>query len=368
MISNLNKNEFPIGGELGLTVADFLKPVANTGSHLPGKKNHLYLDNGRSAIYLALLSIINRGGKREAWLPCYCCPSIIAPFRQLGFRLKFYSLGRSLTIPASLPDKMQGETFLFIHYFGKVNRVLLDYLQQMKKEQEFFVIEDCVQALLNPEVGSYDYAVYSCRKFLPQPDGALLASDFSLDRSQIEPADEAFISRKMIAKLIRPFDDEKCLDLSTQAEEFIDGSIRPRTMSFLSRYLLARTNAAEIAEKRRANFFYLRDLLNKPEEGIPLFLLFDSLDEQEVPLGLPVLTNPGCRDALRNFLKSYSIYCPVHWPMDGAGPGGWKDEWYLSRNILTLPLDQRYDFTDLNFLCSKITEFFKLRGEMPLHG
>lgn len=384
MTSHLNnESTFRMGGEFGITPGHFLQSPQKQGILRSGKKHHLYLDTGRSAIYVALLNIIERGGKREAWLPRYCCPSVILPFEQLGFKVHFYSLGRSLAAPAFLPEKITGATFLFIHYFGKVNRAIIDYLREMKKLQEFFVIEDCVQALLNPEVGGRDYAVYSCRKFLPQPDGALLASDFPLGDHQVEPADEAFISRKLIAKLIRRADDERCLDLSAQAEKIVDSSIRPRMMSFVSRCLLARTDAAEIAGKRRANFFYLRDLLRgagtegygsaslsgSGTEPYPCAFLFDSLDEHEVPLGLPVLLPPGRRDDLRDFLKNSRIYCPVHWPLKEAGHRGWEDEMNLSLSILTLPIDQRYDFTDLDFLFNELAEFFKMgRRGRPLRS
>ena len=173
--------KYRVGGEFGLTPADFLKPVTGT-PELPRKKYCLYLDTGRSAIYVALLNILRQGGKKEAWLPRYCCESVLLPFIHLGFRLYFYSSGPDLNTPAGLPTSLEGKTFLFIHYFGKTNRPVLRYLEKMKERGDFFVIEDCVQALLSSDVGTHDFVVYSYRKFFPQPDGALLASDFPLGR------------------------------------------------------------------------------------------------------------------------------------------------------------------------------------------
>jgi hypothetical protein len=97
-----------IGGEFGLTADDFLKPETNANLNHPRKRHRLFLDTGRSAIYTALLSIIGQGGRKEAWLPRYCCPSVFLPFRRLGFRLSFYSPGNDLNSPSDLPDRQIG--------------------------------------------------------------------------------------------------------------------------------------------------------------------------------------------------------------------------------------------------------------------
>jgi len=83
-----------IGGEFGLTPTDFLQPEQDDRLLRPSKRHYLYLDTGRSAIYAALLAIILRGGRKEAWLPRYCCRSVLLPFDLLGFRIYFYSVIR----------------------------------------------------------------------------------------------------------------------------------------------------------------------------------------------------------------------------------------------------------------------------------
>jgi len=355
------RTEYRLGGEFGLTVDDFLKPEIKIDMDHPKKKNCLYLDTGRSAIYMALLSIIRQGGKREAWLPRYCCKSVLLPFEKLGFKLNFYSLGSDLKSPSKLPPKLDGETFFLIHYFGKRNQVILDYLEQMRRQQHFFVIEDCVQALLNNKVGTCDYVLYSFRKFFPQPDGALLISDFPLDSKSLSPANEAFVSRRLIGKLMR---DEgytrSFLGLFAQAEEIIDSSICPREMSYLSQYLLNRTDSTAIARKRRGNFLYLLQSLQQQRLDFDLIHpLFDSLEIDEVPLGLPVVVNQYYRDKLRDFLISQQVYCPVHWPLEGEESATWEEEMLLSRSLLTLPIDQRIDSYALVYLIDKISDFFR---------
>lgn len=335
--------------------------MAETPLSSPQKINYLHLDTGRSAIYIALLSIIQQGGKREAWLPRYCCPSVLMPFLRVGFKLHFYTQGFDLTAAPDLPVDLDGETILFIHYFGKTNQAMLDWLEKENRPHKCFIIEDCVQALLSSQLGNQDFAVYSYRKFLPQPDGALLASNYPLPVDDILPANEKFVSTKLIAKLIRPDSEANGhLDLLNQAESIINNAICPRQMSSLSHYLLARTNLPFIVQKRRANFYYLLNLLE--QFGLVNQLiqpLFIELDQHEVPLGLPVRVATGCRDELRAFLIAHKIYCPVHWSLDLAANQGWKDELLLSRSLLTLPLDQRIDESALHYMADKIASFFR---------
>ncbi|NLI91357.1 MAG: hypothetical protein GX434_03890 [Peptococcaceae bacterium] len=359
-----NELNVTLGGELEITLEDFLKPESNSIVPLCSKENTLYLDSGRSAIYLALSDILSQGGKREAWLPRYCCQSVELPFLKLGFTLNYYSTGRDLNTPCGLPEKLAGETFLFIHYFGKRNLILEQYLEAMKERHSFFIIEDCVQAMLNSHPGKFDYAVCSFRKFFPQPDGALLYSHYPLEEgNMIEPADEAFVSRRLIGKLIRPYSSDKIfLDLFAEAENMIDNFAKPRKISYISKYLLSRTNAAEITAKRRNNFFYLINGLKRREYDEDLIHpLFDSLEQGEVPLGLPIVVAPSYRDRLREYLADQRVFCPVHWQLKMKEDSLWRHELELSRSILTLPLDQRLDFSSLDNLLAKLSDFFQTK-------
>lgn len=357
MTLNLN-TEYSLGGEFGLTPQDFLEPETNLSWYLPAPGNFIYLDTGRSAIYIALLSIIGRGGKKEAWLPRYCCRSVLMPFKQLGFKLNYYSLGADLQSPFHLPAKLEGETFLFIHYFGKKNKVIVNYLKTIRQHAHFFIIEDRVQALLNSGIKTGDYIIYSFRKFLPVPDGALLIADVPVDGCSPAPPDERFVSSRLIGKLIRHNDNQEIfMDVLARAEEVIDNRIYPREMSFLSHYLLDRTNFSVIAGKRRANFFYLLKAI-KSNESLEVSVLFDWLDADEVPLGLPIVVDCASRDILRNFLKSCRIYCPVHWPVDLENNNFADDELKLSKSLLTLPIDQRISFSMLDYLIAKLNLFF----------
>lgn len=353
-----------IGGELEIGPEQLAAPVLRHKLTLP-KPFLLWADTGRSAIYLALREIIRRGGKKQAWLPAYCCPSVIAPFAALGFVIRFYSMGPDLQSPAGLPQNLDdGETFLFIHYFGFRNKPIIDWLNSVPGNDAVFVLEDCVQASLNSNVGDVgDYAFTSYRKFLAQPDGALLASN-TLCESQLGKADEAFVSGRFVGKLLRQFaPDEMFMHLFEETEKRLDAAIHPAEISWLSGYLMERTDIPAICQARRKNWEEMHQRLaneNLTEKWLtPLFK--ESLGKGETPLGLPVLVHNDQRDKLRNYLRTKSIYCPIHWPLDHLAQQQ-KDlfpaENSLSSSMLTLPIDQRLGADAMDYFVECIKDFF----------
>jgi hypothetical protein len=139
----------------------------------------------------------------------------------------------------------------------------------------------------------------------------------------------------------------------------IDRFAGPREMSFLSRFLLARIDLVDAAERRRNSFLLLTRLLEKAGLDYELLHpLFDSIGPSEVPLGMPVVVAPHLRDQLREYLVLQRIYCPVHWPLEsGEGTAG-SVELKLSRSLLTLPIDQRQDRQAMEYLTENIIDFF----------
>jgi hypothetical protein len=357
-----NSCTLPIGGEFELTPADYAGPPRGDAPTL-GRPHGLWTDSGRSALLLALEEITRRGGRKLAWVPAYCCHSVLLPFQACGFTVRFYGQGATLDGEprfAGTPDA--DDTFLYIHYFGRRNLAAETWCSEQRRRSPLHVIEDCVQAGLNSATGGFgDFAFTSMRKFVPQPDGALLAADAPIEADLADP-DEAFVSGKTIGKLLRGagFHDSS-LSLLTTAEERIDRAVRPARLSLIASHLMARTDFAAAASKRRANFSALMNELRS--SGLsPRFLvpLIGEIAPSEVPLGMPVVVADGRRDAVRAFLAAHAIYCPVHWVVDHLGSEpAWRDEIALSRSILTIPIDQRMGCAEIAFVVKTLNAFFQ---------
>jgi len=318
------------------------------------------LDTGRSGILVALQDILRRGGRKIAYLPAYCCESVLIPFQQLGFALRFYSTGNNIATPAGMPAEVEDSTFLYIHYFGMRNDKVTQWLKQARSGARFFVIEDCVQACLTSNVGNDgDYTVTSFRKISSQPDGSILGSRTPILNSDLQDPNEAFISQKLIGKIMRYFDapDELYLDLLEASESRLDGSCIPRRTSWASSYLMERTDFSQLAMVRRRNWIYLHSLLHEinPEFVRPLF---KEILDGEVPLGYPVIVTHDFRDQLRMYLKERGVFCAVHWPLGAEQEAsGWADDIWLSRSQLTLPIDQRMTTNSLDYVADCIRQF-----------
>jgi hypothetical protein len=320
----------------------------------------LSVDTGRSAIFVALQDILRHGGRKIAYLPAYCCESVLYPFQQLGFKLQFYSAGKDLASPDGMPVDIENTAFLYIHYFGLRNDKITEWLKLSRKKTHFFVIEDCVQASFTSDVGSNgDYAVTSYRKFGSQPDGAMLGSKTPLSEIDLLDSDETFVSQKLVGKIMRYENapDELYLDLLEDSELRLNGRCSPRRTSWASAYLMERTDFAQLAMARRRNWIYFDHQMQ--QNGTELVRpLFREIKEGEVPLGYPIVVLEGFRDQLRMFLKERRIFCAVHWPLGVEQErSGWAEDVLLSQNLLTIPIDQRVNASALDYAAACIRQF-----------
>lgn len=350
-----------MGGEFEIRMESILRSP-EVGNSLPlQKQKYTWVDTGRAALYLALQEIIREKKERVAWLPLFCCESVVAPFRQLGFTLHYYSMGEDLHSPSGLPISLENVTFLFINYFGKKNKPIIEWIKR-NRSMNTVIIEDNVQALLSESVGNIgDYVIYSLRKFLPQPDGALLAYNGKTIEAPLLPPDEQFISEKVIGKLMRGAngDSDTFLRLFSNSEDKIDSFVQPRMMSAFSRFLFERTNLKEVRETRIRNWTLLHDRLQSGKYDKQAFRpLYCSLEDGEVPLGYPIVVRKQRRDEIRRALAAQNIFCPVHWPLskDRQGYQDSSKDIQLSLSILTLPIDQRVTHQDIDYLVETLTK------------
>lgn len=348
-----------IGGEFELTCAD-LEFDTITNPLLPsfGASHESWFDPGRSALAVIARQVAQTATNSVVWLPAYSCETIVTPFIRKNLNVRFYSVGARLDrIDA---DPSPGDTLLYIHYFGCRNSAA-NKLAEEFRGKSVRVIEDCVQAALTTEIGTFgDHALISLRKLLPQPDGAMLASRAAIN-DDAESADEEFISARIVGKLQRgaAADSKVFLPLFDRSEARLAYD-HPRKMSWVSQQLLGRTDLSKVAARRVANFATISQGLAEifPRTGIAPFL--SELDVGEIPLGFPVVVERGQRDSLRQFLARRNIFCPVHWNLDHLKSVSFADEIKLSTSMLTIPIDQRYDENDMSLILDALSNF---RGE-----
>lgn len=352
-----------IGGEFPVSCQEFViteKPVKSAWPEYSGKKS-LRCDSGRSAMLLALEHWQqNNGNYPDVWLPSYLCPSVPAVVRRAGLRVQYYQDGPGEVLAFSPPKPRDGDVVVIVHYFGHVNRRALDWLSGISP-RKWGVVEDCVQSPYSAGVGvSGNYAITSLRKWWPAPDGATLHYPMGDWQPALFEPDEGFVSRRLLAKLLRPLGsaaEARHLALLAEAEARLDESAMPRKVSWVSESLLASADLNTMCERRQQNWLRLAaslSTINVQEKG--LWCLNNTLAADAVPLAFPVRVDACQRDTLRMRLAALRIFCPVHWHasehMDTAAIG-------LASSVLSLPVDQRYGESDMDAIIEAITGFFE---------
>jgi len=304
-------------------------------------KRSLLLANARSGIRLVVEMLL----APTVWVPSYLCACIIEAIKGTKAKIKFYEVDDSLALSSRewLDEVQRGDLVLVIDFFG----FPFDNDCAMRaQERGAWVLDDACQALLTETTGRVaDFILFSPRKFLAVPDGAILniktEHHFELISLRRSPA-EWWLKAWVATLLRREFDlhgtGRRWFELFREVET--EAPIGSYAMSELSHLLLQKGVAyATVAQRRAANYRSLG-------KALEAMALFPALATGVVPLGFPIRVRN--RDALRKKLFDQEIYPPVHWPLEGLVPGDFERSHLLSREIMTLPCDQRYDEGEMN--------------------
>jgi len=353
-----------IGGEFDLSPALLKSPgICN---RIPVRDGRLvWLNSGRAALQWAWEALRQRHPDRSTCLlPGYLCPSVVQPFKEAGARIAFYRLDHRLQIDLDDLSSRLGPDVLavvIIHYFGFPQPgPVLDLMEST--DPPVYVIEDATHAWLSragdgkPPGQRGAITIYSPRKFFPIPDGGMaVVGDRDLRLNQVAPTDWHFALRRTTGLFLRwlfartgiEAVNRVALALLHRAEQELDTSISRSQASWLSRRILLNLDIQGAAECRRRNYRILNEEMRSRQ--LPVWPLYEELPLGVTPLGLPVTCER--RDDLRQFLIQRRVYPPVHWFLPPEqGLAGFPHLVELSHRILTLPIDQRYNSTDMTYI------------------
>lgn len=318
-----------------------------------------YLRTGREALMYASCNC--KPGKEAVVLcPAYCCWSMTAPFEFTGWTIVYYRLNEDLTIDEDYLDTLlrgcRPDAILTMNFYGSA-----DTSSAISKVKAFndkiTVIEDfshctfCLDKIFDEQV---DYYVTSIRKSIGVCDGALVLSKQPTNRHYIgTEAPDFGTLRKCAQKMKGRYAFSKSLDdkdvfLSElrQGEEMIDKLDGVHPISEISERMIVSINGEEIAFARRENMKHLWTLLNGKIKMIPgLERSFDG-----APFSLPILVEN--RDAIQKQLAQKGVYAPVLWSIDEKARKTCKVSAYVSDHMLSIPIDQRNNYDDIEDIAS----------------
>lgn len=333
-----------IGGEFEINKRYFIE----TGSTQSFKfKDGYFYSSGRAALYHILLFSI-KNGKEKILLPDYLCESIIEIVKILKIQFYFYKINEDLTTNIdSIKDIYEEDcSVLIINYFGGIE--VSNEIKKLRKiDLNISIILDNVQALDSMFKSlDVDFMFTSFRKQLPVPDGGWVISKYKLDKCE---GHNTFAQYKLAGGLLKNFQgyksisDKTYLELFKKGEDSISENLNA-CISDVTLEILNKINLKFIQKKRLENTSFMIDGIRKL--GIEPILNFNS---EMTPLFIPVILKN--RDYIRKALQNKNIFCPVHWPRCKYVNTTNKK---LYDGQLSLVIDQRYNFENLNLILETI--------------
>ncbi|MDX9694243.1 MAG: hypothetical protein RBT49_00475 [Bacteroidales bacterium] len=296
-------------------------------------KKAIKLNSGRNAFEY----ILRARGYRKVYLPYYTCDVILEPINKLELEFEFYHINEQLEPIFDFNEIGKDETFVYTNYFGIKG-------QAAKRLSNICpnLIIDNSQAFFEDPIQGID-TFYSPRKFFGVPDGAYLYTDKLL---QIELEHDNSTTRFL--HLIKRIDEGAEIGYATfkENEDSIKGQ-KIKLMSTLTKALLCNIDYDKAIKARKQNFIFL----NKNLESVNKLKLPEIFDF--VPMVYPFLSY---QTNLKQQLIDNKIYLATYWPNVLEWCTENQLEYNITKGILNLPLDQRYNESDM----MKIVSYMKL--------
>jgi len=339
----------------------YLLPPSKHGDlrfgELLGNNNIRFFSYGRYALSEGLRIAGITSGDRVL-IPEFICRDLLSAVNSIGAKVDYYPVNRTLQLSVN-PDTMPAaKAVLAVNYFGFPQdlRPFHDYC----KKTGAVLIEDNAHGLFSKdESGRFlgtrgDIGIFSLRKTLPIPDGAVLVLNNSGRGYKLSPQIEfssnaeplSFRVKHLLRRLV-PFigiwhlqfatsltrylrkikTGHEILLSSHDAEIALPGVANP--CKNLPSYLLSIDIDEEI-ERRRKLYVHVDILLR----GLDCEPVFKGLPENVVPYGYPFYISADRITNIKKTLKKCGLEC-FRWPelpdvISASAPEHYKTIWFVS--------------------------------------
>lgn len=330
--------------------------------------NLTFLNGGKAAL-IVVADYLRSQGIDQILLPAYLCPTIVDTLERRGLRCAYYQVTHDLSLELiDLEQKARGQrALLFINYFGFHQPPSVIQLLKKLQSRGLILVEDNAQAgFWQGAIG--DFVFNSMRKLVPH-DGGYLYSRFNV--APIIQEHAGVHNRRL--PVIRAY-RQKLPDYLFRGEYTYEelSSLYELAERYYSDDMVVRGDAQErqyiehldwqgIKHRRRDNYLYLLDAIRGIDELTPIF---PCLEEDNLPLGLPVYVNGVSRDGVFNGLGSAGIGLTIHWKDVASdrrlnhNPAAVD----ISNRILTLVIDQRASHKQLDHLACVLKDCLRPPG------
>lgn len=310
-------------------IGSFIELELPKGKELyTGDKDMARLNTGRAAIWHAFRIT----GAKAIWIPYYQCETVREFLMRKDCQIKYYHQDKNFNPTDLIP--VEDEAVLLVNYYGIMS---FERMKSLAAEYRNVIIDNC-QAFFCPPVPD-TLTVYSARKFVGVADGAYVvgkdAHKYVDEYLQCYSSDTA----AFLLKRIEYGCEGKGYEARSINEERVDTEDIMK-MSALTRAMLDGADYEYNQKRRKDNFRLACELY----AGINAIDPTRFYDEGAVPMVYPLVVEDD--DLLKHLLMAKHFQ--GHW---------WKYitkelpetsfEHWLSRYVIPITIDQRYDESDI---------------------
>ena len=345
-----------IGGFLEVSeqsIQEYEKSVLNYLLTVYERK--IFYNDGRQIIN-AILTYFSGKRFNKYYVPSYLGGSILQAYNQNNIAVTFYEIKNHFSY--ILENNISNSIIFLIDYFG-TEKITNNKIKELLDNN--IIILDVTHSLFNSErykiVHPNLFLFSSLGKIFPIPAGSVLFhSDKNFIDEQIASNDHYYMLDLMLKKYFDvkydlKYDDKIYFDYKRYEQNKDDSIIRSETIPLISKYILSNLGFDKIYRMRRANLNYLYNNIDRKVSII-------SKDEIKSPFFFPIkLPNLTVRNSLQAELTKNNIYCPIHWILPEIIPRKFNYSYNLSNTILSLPIDQRYNPSDLTNMVDIVNSF-----------
>lgn len=308
----------------------------------------LFFLSGRIGIKNILNKILNVNDK--CLIPNYLCESIYDCFKNFNF----YKIKNNFDIDYDFLNKeINNNTYkliFIINYFGYID-ININKIKELCQKKNIIIIEDYTHNLYSDNLYG-DICICSYRKSIETPFGCIVIDKNNIlninQKCSIDIMYIFLVFLKLFAMILKNGSLIKYIwrPILNFCEKNID-KIKYNDFDYINNLLYIYYYKSQNKILRIKNIEYLHNKLKLKYKCNEKFL--------NTYFTYPILLNNELeRSALKKYLISYKIYCPIYWPLDFNAN---KCNNYITDRILCIPIDQRYNKNNMDYIAEKINNF-----------
>lgn len=307
-------------------------------------ENRVDVDSGRSGLQY----IIENYDYKRIWLPVYNCPLVEKRIHEVStIEIVWYNIDPTFKPMVNIEDLQEGDVFLWINYYGIMKKSLIDEMAKLQEKSAAKIIIDNIPAYFSePRMDVLN--LYSCRKFIGVPDGGHVIGN-NIKKMKL-PTYATAQNYTYLLKALETGSNSAYVDYQKSEKRFSESNTA-YGMPRLTKRVLESIDYDAIINKRKENFLVLHEILNNSNR-------MDIDISTDTPSVYPYLTT---NKHLRDRLIANKIYISRFWKHVLTNELANEFEKDLAEYLIPLPIDQRYEKRDMEYIANMVIEFE--RGE-----